>query len=978
MLQRAASNAYSWWWSSHIRTKQGKWLEQSLEDMEEKVRNILEVIEEDADSFGKRAEMYYKKRPELINFVEESYRAYRALAERYEHISGELQNANTTLAHIFPEQLHLMEDNDDENAPKAPRYDPSKAPKAPESPKFKIPIKDMKKLLPLKSTKSLVKRSGPQMSKEEAQTEIDKLQKRILVLQTEKEFVKCSYETGIAKYWEIEKQIEDIQERICSLQDESGVDLVIEDNDARALMTASALKSCEETLLELQEQQKRSAEEAQVESQRVKDAEEKLNAFKKQYLHQHEDNQETCDEDKTTDLSSKKLEENVSSLKKDGLEIESVCGKVKEYFEINSSSPLTVIELAEKIDELVKRVLSLESAVALQNALINRLKSESDELQKHMHSMEEDKMSLIDDSKNLSVKVRELEEELHGIKDLKQSIEDQSKKLQTDFTETCRNLDDLSEKLQTPKKRDENEIMDVPQVDVDPVLNVEPHKESQEQNDMQTPVEDSMKSNEDKAVELEGKIQGIQDHDLQNITDQENNSQPDINSVPKTLQDPKQDEARDNNSLHAENSVHVEPSKQNEQANGPDWQSLFLNGLEDREKILLEEYTSILRNYRETKSRLSEMEKKNQDSLFEVMAQIRELRSANGKKDVEIQSLKQKLGNIQMIPDDNSDGNLKDSGDSHHTRSGTDQWKYLFTEFQKRSSSRPTPRSLGELLQEQNLEFETRSSESSALTSVTNLSTEEDIKLLLNQEPPAPSPVEEKIRRDIDRVLEENLEFWLRFGAAIHQIQKLQKKVQQLQEEILKQKEKQQEVGTSNADPAEKSEASTIERKLRELQSELSVWVEQNAILKEELQRKFSSLCKIQEEISLVSKTHSGTEDQFTAQKASKFQGEVLNMKQENNKVADELQAGLYLVRGLQLEVLKMRSKLQENIETSGPKNDPPFHNQVRRSPSRNKVPLRSFLFGTKPKKPSLFSCMNPSLQRQYSDMKGSGSRPPM
>ena len=30
MLQRAASNAYSWWWASHIRTKQSKWLEQNL------------------------------------------------------------------------------------------------------------------------------------------------------------------------------------------------------------------------------------------------------------------------------------------------------------------------------------------------------------------------------------------------------------------------------------------------------------------------------------------------------------------------------------------------------------------------------------------------------------------------------------------------------------------------------------------------------------------------------------------------------------------------------------------------------------------------------------------------------------------------------------------------------------------------------------------------------------------------------------
>lgn len=33
MLQRAATNAYSWWAASHIRTKQSKWLEQSLQGM---------------------------------------------------------------------------------------------------------------------------------------------------------------------------------------------------------------------------------------------------------------------------------------------------------------------------------------------------------------------------------------------------------------------------------------------------------------------------------------------------------------------------------------------------------------------------------------------------------------------------------------------------------------------------------------------------------------------------------------------------------------------------------------------------------------------------------------------------------------------------------------------------------------------------------------------------------------------------------
>lgn len=90
--------------------------------MEEKVHNVVKLIEEDGDSFAKRAEMYYKKRPELIHFVEESYRAYRALAERYDHISTELQNANNTIASVFPEQVQFAMDEEEEEAmPRLPR-----------------------------------------------------------------------------------------------------------------------------------------------------------------------------------------------------------------------------------------------------------------------------------------------------------------------------------------------------------------------------------------------------------------------------------------------------------------------------------------------------------------------------------------------------------------------------------------------------------------------------------------------------------------------------------------------------------------------------------------------------------------------------------------------------------------------------------------------------------------------------------------
>ncbi|BAT85467.1 hypothetical protein LR48_Vigan50s003600 [Vigna angularis] len=96
---------YSWWWDSHISPKNSKWLQENLTDMDSKVKQMIKLIEEDADSFARRAEMYYKKRPELMKLVEEFYRAYRALAERYDHATGVIRQAHRTMAEAFPNQV---------------------------------------------------------------------------------------------------------------------------------------------------------------------------------------------------------------------------------------------------------------------------------------------------------------------------------------------------------------------------------------------------------------------------------------------------------------------------------------------------------------------------------------------------------------------------------------------------------------------------------------------------------------------------------------------------------------------------------------------------------------------------------------------------------------------------------------------------------------------------------------------------------
>ncbi|XP_058001088.1 protein NETWORKED 1A isoform X2 [Hevea brasiliensis] len=115
---------YSWWWDSHNCPKNSKWLQENLTDMDAKVKAMIKLIEEDADSFARRAEMYYKKRPELMKLVEEFYRAYRALAERYDHATIELRQAHRTMAEAFPNQVPYVLADDSPSGSSGPEGEP--------------------------------------------------------------------------------------------------------------------------------------------------------------------------------------------------------------------------------------------------------------------------------------------------------------------------------------------------------------------------------------------------------------------------------------------------------------------------------------------------------------------------------------------------------------------------------------------------------------------------------------------------------------------------------------------------------------------------------------------------------------------------------------------------------------------------------------------------------------------------------------
>ncbi|CAN8283909.1 unnamed protein product [Cochlearia groenlandica] len=839
MLQRAASNAYSWWWASHIRTKQSKWLEQNLQDIEEKVQYVLKLLQEDGDSFAKRAEMYYKKRPELISFVEESYRAYRALAERYDHISTELQNANTTIASVFPDQVPNFAMDDDDGGSdsmskfaKRPNHPGANVPNVP-----KLPVKDFKsavkvatkKLQPRKSMKYtggsanvVVKSSG--LSKPEAMKDIDRLQKEILSLQTEKEFVKSSYEQGLSKYWEFEKGIKEKQDRICGLQDEFGESVVIEDEEARRLMTETAIKSCQEKLVELQEKQERSYEDAKEEHVKIKESKEKLRTMASQFLG---DESVFAKNDGDEVTRTEELEHEMKEMYKKKKELESVKEKIREHFESGVNSSLTAAEMAERVDELVNKVITLESAVSSQTALIQRLRNETNGLQTQISTLETDKSVLADDKSALRSKLKEMEEKLKALEDLDRSVMAKSTNLHTDFDEACNNLDNLSE-TQAASEKTETVL--------DNVL------ETQAASDKTGSVPDNV---------VEKQISSKESH-------------------------------------VAFDGEHQEDQKEKESE--PDWKEMFMKGMENREKHLLTEYTTILRNYKDMKKTLDETKSK--------------LKTENATKDDEIKLLRGKMSLLQK--------GLADSNDENHI--SNDDY------------------SIG----------------------------------LMASETENMSLVEEQFRLNIDELLEENLDFWLRFSTAFGQIQSYDTSIEDLQGEITKLEQRRKQDGSSTAKYAVRSDVRPLYVHLREINTDLGLWLEKGASLKEELKARFESLCNIQEEITKALKSSAEDDDfRFTSYQAAKFQGEVLNMKQENNKVADELQAGLDHITTLQLEVDKTLGKLSDEFSLSGSKNRTDL--DLQHSDSRSRVPLRSFIFGSKQKraKPSIFSCMHPSLYRK-------------
>ncbi|KVH87826.1 KIP1-like protein [Cynara cardunculus var. scolymus] len=650
--------------------------------MEEKAEYILKIITEDGDSFRTRAEQYYRKRPEIVNFVEDTFREYRALAERYDHLSKDLQSANRTIAMFFPERVQMSIDDEDyeeftssfeendqnKNPSSSPVPLPLPLPEAPAAPKIENIVQAMIKKNSKMPTKMMSKRGLIKMgvdenasgvsissglSKDEALDEIDKLQKDILGLQTEKEFVKSSYENALSKYWEIENNITEIHARICSLQDEFGVGAVIEETDAQTLMSSSALKTCEETLEKLKNKQQRFKKEATVEHKRVDDIRKKFEALiasnkdsnpdsknleqTKEHVKDKkakiEEKQQTIDgnmenSDQEVILDSETVYK--SEPKEGELSIEDKKARIKEEI-LGKNGPITISEVAEKIEQLVDKVFDLETEVTSQAALVMRLRLENDELHERVQKLEEEKQILEDDSNNMKIKIKRLEEELKRLQNLDQKVKGQNVRLETSFDEASVDLDYLSKELLTAKpdeKTPDDHLIIYPKVEED-----ENGSGFEKDHDHDHDLDEKDKKWREVNDEDAHWIKGCKENPNENEKDEDGEQD-------KTMEGRKDREWT--------KMVFKKEQDDDDDINGkeddqPNWNLIFSYGVEDREKMLLEEYTTTLRNLKQVKKKLNEIEKRNRANTFRSAVQMKVLRTANHSKDAQIKALFEKL-----------------------------------------------------------------------------------------------------------------------------------------------------------------------------------------------------------------------------------------------------------------------------------------------------------------------------------------------
>ncbi|CAD6269631.1 unnamed protein product [Miscanthus lutarioriparius] len=381
---------YSWWWDSHISPKNSKWLQENLTDMDSKIKVMIKIIDEDADSFARRAEMYYKRRPELMSLLEELYRAYRALAERYDHAAGELRQAHKKMAEAFPDEFQLDFDDD--------------LPTETASTETETDNRDMTPFF-----LSFIKAGGDSKKRTKDDQDHEKLQKEISCLSQENQELKKKISSVLEKSNIAESEVLSLKEALAEEEAEK------EAAFSHCQQSSDRLQSLKSEILHTQEEFNRLKEEMQNGLQNLSTAEKRCLLLERanQNLLLELDKLKLASKEKHDELNEKHIELEKLSI---SIQEEQLKSMQAEMARLSVEKQLT--QAQEKL-----RLMSLEKhgeASKIENIEATRVR-----LQKELESIREENRKLDDQNHSSTSVIIRLQDEIISLKNAQRRLEEE-------------------------------------------------------------------------------------------------------------------------------------------------------------------------------------------------------------------------------------------------------------------------------------------------------------------------------------------------------------------------------------------------------------------------------------------------------------------------------------------------------------------------------------------------------------------------
>ncbi|KAF5941642.1 hypothetical protein HYC85_019284 [Camellia sinensis] len=377
--------------------------------MDAKVKAMIKLIEEDADSFARRAEMYYKKRPELMKLVEEFYRAYRALAERYDHATGELRHAHRTMAEAFPNQVPFVLSDDSPSGSSAHEREPH-TPELPHPIRALLDLDDLHK--DAKGLKQLHEMFGArEVALENSRDGREKkLDDEVLQLSDENQNLKNKVHSEVERASRAETEIENLKKALVDLHAEKEAVLLQYQQSTEKLSNLEGeLNRAQMNSRGLNEQASKAAAEVQT----LKEVLVKLEAERDTSFLQHKEFLERISN----------LESTISQAQKDaqGLNERAIRAEIEAQFLEKELSRLETEKNAgllqykqclEKISDLEKKSSVAEEEAIVLNERADRAETEVRELKKSLAEINEEQEAAARRYEHCLEKISKLESEL--------------------------------------------------------------------------------------------------------------------------------------------------------------------------------------------------------------------------------------------------------------------------------------------------------------------------------------------------------------------------------------------------------------------------------------------------------------------------------------------------------------------------------------------------------------------------------------